>query len=290
MSPLIVYQLPFSLYLRVRPLFAALTYDEPFREAVFEGKYEARVIVDHPDAPTAAMIGHGFEFYLAGAVNTPLRRFLADAPAEAYERYYGYATADDGWKQALIADRPEMLIIERLNFKWPLDRLAPPWRERLPADGTMRAIDADLAERIDRECGEHLIASLDGRANFERYGFGACLLIGAQIASVAYLCGVSDRYANLGIVTLERYRRRGYAMLAASACIEQALARGHQPTWCTDVLNPSGSAALAHKLGFVEDMPFAQVSRWYGDRLTLSSGVWQAQSPRADGVMPWVRG
>lgn len=287
---MIVYELPPSRYDRVRPLFASERYDEPFRDEVFEGKLALPVFADDPVVPTSAIVCHPFEFYLAGPVSPALRVFCADAPEEpgAFQRFYGYATAGDAWKNALLEDTP-LAVIDRRNYKWPLERPAPDWRSRLPAGATVAPMNRALAERVDRELNEHLAPQWEGYENFARYGAGRCVFVGDTLASVAYALAASDQHANFGVATVERFRRRGLASIACAALIEHYLAHGVQPTWCTDAFN-SASCDLAHSLGFVEDMSFVQVSPEWGKRLTLSHGRWTRGDTTPDGVTAWIRG
>ncbi len=288
MSSLTVYQLPFSLYSRVAPLYADIRHDLTFREAVYDDIFPANIFVDDADAPTAAVIMHPFEWYVAGAVETPLRHFFADAPAEAYDGYFAYSVVTDTWVQALMADTPGLNLLERRDFTWPSGKPVPSWRDRLPANSHVEIIDGALAERIDRERGEHLGQYMGGYDKYQAYGFGACLFIGDDIASVAYTCGVSRTRANIGIVTMPEFRQRGYAMLVAASFIEQTLDRGLIPTWCTDLINV-GSGHMAEKLGYEEGPRSWQVNPYWGQTLTTHPGVWQAHPPRADGVIEWER-
>jgi len=286
---LTVYELPPSRYERVRPLFASDRYDEPFRDEVFEGKLTFPVFADDPDNPTAAMICHPFEFYLGGAVSPALRMFCKDAPEEpgAFQRFYGFATAGAAWKDALLADTP-LTVIERRNFKWPMDKPAPDWQAKLPDGAQLVWMNRAMAERADRELDEHISGQWGGYDNYERYGAGFCLLMDGRLTSVAYALAASNRHLNIGVKTAAGFRRQGLASIVCAALIEHALQRGLQPAWCSDALNHP-SCELALRLGFEEDMSFVEIGPGWGNHLVLSRGLWSRGETRADGVTVWQR-
>ena len=289
-TQLTVYLLPPSLVRRAQPVFASATYDQPFRDLVFDGKLALPVVVDHPTAPTAAVIGHPFYHFVAGQVALGLRAFLRDAPDESgvFANYYAYATDSAGWREALAADRPEFMTLDRLDFKWPTGEPAPGWRDRLPDGVTLARIDGPMAARVDAELNEHVAANWGSYDTFDRYGDGLALLLGGRVACAAYTSGMSSTQANISIVTAEDQRGRGLAMLTCAALIERLLARGIQPTWCSDTIN-TASARLARKLGFAEDKPYWQVGPRWGEPLARTRGLWSVGAPDADGVVAWRR-
>lgn len=62
---------------------------------------------------------------------------------------------------------------------------------------------------------------------------------------------LTHRYAEIGVVTLEAHRRRGYSAAAASLIIQQLHQQGRIPLWSCGEGN-AASIATAKKLGFVE--------------------------------------
>lgn len=53
----------------------------------------------------------------------------------------------------------------------------------------------------------------------------------------------------IGITTLEKYRKKGYASEACSRCVQEILNQGKIPLWSTGVQN-TASQKLAEKVGF----------------------------------------
>ncbi len=70
-----------------------------------------------------------------------------------------------------------------------------------------------------------------------------------RLVSVAILSADNGRYADVGVHTLEAYRRRGLSAEAAALVAEEARARGLIPIWSTGSHNLA-SQRVAEKLGF----------------------------------------
>jgi RimJ/RimL family protein N-acetyltransferase len=287
-----IYELPFALFRRVKPLFDAAWFDEACHEAVYAGWQPGRIFVDHAEAPTAALMCRTYEYYVAGEIDTPLRAFLKDAPAEvgAFDQFYGYAPVGDAWKHALLADQ-SLVIIERQNFRWTPSGSgttpAPDWRTGLPADARIVPLDRELAEQIDKHSSLPFISMFwGGYSRYETHGFGYALLVGDDIASTIYTIATSPRDALISVDTEEIYRRRSFAFLVGARFIAHCLEHGLLPVWDCDRDN-APSANLARKLGFVEAQPFVELA--FPDRAkpTMTRGVWSRGSTREDGVTLW---
>jgi RimJ/RimL family protein N-acetyltransferase len=285
-----IYELPFPLFRRVKPLFDAAWFDESCYEAVYEGWQPGRIFVDDAEAPTAALICRTYEFFVAGAVDTPLRAFLKDAPEEvgSFDKFYGYAPVGDAWKNALLADQP-LGVVDRQNFRWIPGTPAPEWRSKLPTDARIVPIDRTLAERIDSHSFMPFINMFwSGYDRYEAHGFGYALMLGDEIASTIYAVATSPRDALISIDTEEQYRRRSFATLVAARFIEHCLEHGLLPVWDTDLENIP-SANLARKLGFVEQQPFVELAFPNRAQPAMTRGVWSRGETRADGVTEWQR-
>ncbi len=137
-----IYELPTALSRRAAPLFAAASFDQPCYNSVFEGKQPARLLVDDPAAPQAALLCRSYEYFAAGVVDPALRQFIREAPAEAevFASLYGLVPLTDGWKQAIIADW-QAEIVGRCNFQWRIGTPVYDWRAHLPADARIVPVD-----------------------------------------------------------------------------------------------------------------------------------------------------
>jgi hypothetical protein len=285
-----VFELSRNQFQRVAPLYAAVPFDQPCYDSVFEGKLEARIFVDDADAPTAALMCRSYEYFPAGAVNASLRQFIREAPEEArvFEYFYGYVPANLDWKTALLTDLP-LEIIGRCNFQWTAGTPVPDWKANLPPDGRIVPIDRALAERLDRDYYPVPFVLYDWGSYdaYATHGFGFALLIGEEIASTITTTSVSQRHALVTIATESPFRKRGFAALIGARFVDACLERGLLATWDTDDTN-LGSIATARRIGFTELAPFVELARPNRAKLDLSRGLWQAET-RADGVTVWWR-
>ncbi|MEO8609249.1 MAG: GNAT family N-acetyltransferase [Chloroflexota bacterium] len=286
---LTIYELPVDHFDVTAPLFNEAWFDEPYMDAVLKGRHPGRIFVDDPVAPSAALMCRTYEYYVAGNVQSPLRTFIKDAPAEpeVFQKLYGYAPVGDAWETAILDDYAGALIrIPRHNFRWQGAPLMD-WHEKLPLGAQIVRIDRDLAERIDREWHETIGLLWDGYDNYLQHGYGFCLMMGEELGSFANSDGLSATLVNIGVQTGEKFRRQGLAKLVCSAFIEYTLKTGRVPTWDTDGMNER-SRALASSLGFVEGRMFSQLSTPDYKPIVLSQGLWSCQ-PGADGLTIWTR-
>jgi RimJ/RimL family protein N-acetyltransferase len=77
----------------------------------------------------------------------------------------------------------------------------------------------------------------------------AAAIVSGRVVSTAFTSAFSDRFADVGIRTLEAYRNRGYATAAACAVIQQVQQSDRVPVWAT-YENNLPSLAVAQRLGF----------------------------------------
>jgi RimJ/RimL family protein N-acetyltransferase len=288
-----------------RPLFAGATFDRVFIDAFFEGRQIGRLFVDDPDHPTGALLCRSYDYFPAGETAPALRRFIADAPSEpgVFDTlsslrvarqaptiaFYGFVPVTDAWRNALLEDVPGLESIARRAFQLSPERAASARSRvpRLPDGFVLRPIDRELARRLDEELDEVLALFWGDYDRYAADGFGACAMAGNEIASINFANAVSDREANLGVVTVEHYRQRGLATAVSFATINQALERGLIPTWDCDAANTT-SAHLAEKLGFTEEPSFAELAFPHRAGPALSSGVWSSE-PSSTGTVLWRR-
>lgn len=270
-------------------LYGRATFDRPYMDAVFEGRQAGRIFVDDPVAPAGALMARSYDYFLAGEPAGSLRRFLREAPVAAgvFADFYGYVPLTPSWQEALIADHDgELERIGRRSFRFPAgsaDRIAT-WREEIPSDIEIVPIDARLAPAVDEQLHEFIGLLWGTYERFADLGFGYCALSGSRPVSTAFAGVVSSREANLSVGTDPAFRRLGLAYLVSAACIDFGLKRGLDVTWDCDDINPP-SAALAVKLGFKEENPFAELA--FPNRAKPSpTGAWSASSPR-DGAIAW---
>lgn len=120
-------------------------------------------------------------------------------------------------------------------------------RGRVPEGCEIRPLDRALLDRCDwREDMAFFCGSLD---NFLVNGIGLCMMQGDEIVVEAYASSLGETQAEIGAVTREAYRGRGYAPIACAHLIQVCDRRGYQAYWSCDVDNLA-SIRVAQKLGF----------------------------------------
>lgn len=140
-------------------------------------------------------------------------------------------------------------VVDRLEFYGynpgsdTLDQL----KKQLPAGHEIRTIDAELLQRCEwRGEMEFYAGSFD---NFLKHGIGFCMLRGNEIIVEAYASALGKTRAEIGAITREAHRGRGYAPVTCAYLIEVCERRGYQAYWSCDADHLS-SIRVAQKLGF----------------------------------------
>lgn len=290
-----IYELSSSQFDTVEPLFKEAWFDRAYIDSVFEGKQPARIFVDDIQQPTAALMCRTNGFYVAGDTRAwALLCFIKDAPSEAgvFDQLYFYFPLSEAWEKAITGERTKGLeTIGRKNFifRKKRDQILNDWRKLLPPEAAVVPIDRALAERIDKECEEHIGGLWGSYERYIQHGFGYCTMIDKVIASVVYAEAVSESETVLNVLTKKPFRRRGFATLTSLAFIEHSLQHGLVPTWVCDDTNVA-SIATARKLGFQEERPFRMIIR--RPAFETSGGLWtkaDSHLEEATGVTLWIK-
>lgn len=248
---------------RILPLLAGIK-QKVLPYAICEGINPGRVFVDRHDNPLTALIWTtvGY-FFLAGEPaqvrdKTAIRQVLTDIfiPIQQASGENGFLliTSTEAWKEHLPSLLPRRQVIEiyRRTFAFDLTRFSArgDWRAKTPPGFCLRTINAEQASQVGA------LAGWSSFHHFSMNGIGYVLLDGDKIASTCTSVFSSSEMIEIDVHTAENYQRRGFALLTASALIEECLRRGKKPNWeCFWDNEPS--TMLAKKLGFnpLEDYP-----------------------------------
>lgn len=264
-----MYELEAAQYDTVAPLFQPMDCHLAVR-AVMEGTVPARVYADHPIRPRSALVWAKHRFYLAGSqdnaqFNDAIHRFFVETvyPQALESRQEGFALyyAPESWEDKIGGLLGEKRLIQRQRQYYAFRELKNDWRALLPQGVTLAFVDEALLEQKHLANLEDLVEEIcSERPSVEEFlekSFGVCLIDGDELAgwclseyNVASRCEV-------GIGTVEPYRRRGFATAMASALIEHALSQGvFQIGWHCYVRNDA-SVATARKVGFEKVQDYA---------------------------------
>lgn len=263
-----IYKLAQDEYERVRAVFEGLRYNLVI-DSVIDGNTPAWVVVDDVSCPkTALMWNRQDALLLAGhdgddAFNHAVDELItARVIPDARRRYipqlslHYFPQTWEGKVDVILRDkRPE----KAQRRCYALDRLKVDWRAQIRPGYEMRRIDEELLASDYLGNVEQVVGWVRSfwRSNhdFEKTGFGFCLVHGATIVSWCLSVYVSGKNYELGLATAPAYRRRGCATLTAAACVEHCTANNLTPHWhCWDDNLPS--IAVAEKVGFKKRMDY----------------------------------
>jgi GNAT superfamily N-acetyltransferase len=296
-----IYELPFDRFEVARALLSDPPADRAYIEAALTGINPARVFVDDPEQPSAALMARTYEYFVGGALGTAIDDFIHNAPAEAgvWADFYGFVAVDPEWNEHLPTLQPGLDVEERRTFRFDPGRIdsVRGTAERVPDELLLAHLTPELAEVVDRELNETIGLFWGGYDRYARHGFGVAILDGDKPVAVTFASAVGGNDANLAVLTHAEYRRRGLATLTSQAAIEMAHERGLTATWDCDLLNvPSG--LLAESIGFIEQPPFQELGFLIRDpdkpgppgrgKPEQSRGTWTVELDR-DGVTRYAR-
>jgi RimJ/RimL family protein N-acetyltransferase len=227
-------------------LFDPSVPDNPVLWAVFKGRNTGKALTDDPNHPSQCVVRT--DAILTFASRGIGQAFLQEAIASFRQTSPVWLV----WPATLSAQLPAPeggQIAQRLEFYDPEPRspLLADLRRQLPAGFEIHPIDRKLLERCEwRSDMEFYCGSLE---NFLANGMGFCLMHDDEIIVETYVSSFGELYAEIGAITREAYRGRGYAPIACAFLIEACEKRGYQAYWSCDADN-SASIQMGRKLGF----------------------------------------
>jgi GNAT superfamily N-acetyltransferase len=261
----------------VRPLFGPLDFHLAV-QGILAGSVPARLYVDNSEQPQVALAVTGQRYYLAGASNVigaadGLRRLFREtlypqAIAAGHAVMIVHYSPQE-WDATLSSIMPVENTVRAPRQYYVTHRAQSGWRIRLPEGVELRLVDkAILAEKHLKNLGLLTSEMCSERPSVEDFldkSFGVCLICDSEIAGWCLSEYNTRQACEVGIETVESYRRRGFGTAMACALVECALSRGiTQVGWDCWARN-AASAATALKAGFekAHDYPvwFASLPR-----------------------------
>ena len=225
--------------------------------AICQGYSAGRVFVDRRENPQMVLVWSALGYYfIAGdtdiahdwvAASRVLLEIFVPASKASGESSFILVPAQEAWKERLPNLLPgrEVLEIYRRPFQFDATQFQalPPWKDHIPPGYQIQIMDAALTARIGAPPG------WSSPEAFLENGLGVVLLAGDEVASLCASVFASHEHMEIDIHTEEKYQRQGFAVLTASAFIEECSRLGKQPNWECFWENEA-STALAEKLGF----------------------------------------
>jgi RimJ/RimL family protein N-acetyltransferase len=250
----------------VRPLFRALVWHLS-SAAVLDGNNPGRVLVDDPANPQTAFMFSPEGCYLVGnpdndtfncALNNAIyaREVLGEKVNALWFVYH-----PESWKARLAALLDPRPPIEMLRRHYVCRELKYDWRANVPDGFAVRRINEALLNRAGLKIPDHVHGWMENnwgsRADFLQSGFGFSTVHGDEVVSWSLADCISGDACEIGIHTVEAFRRRGLAAITAAATVDYALANGFSMVGWHCAEENLGSIGTAEKVGFEKERDYA---------------------------------
>jgi RimJ/RimL family protein N-acetyltransferase len=124
---------------------------------------------------------------------------------------------------------------------------APPWQHTHPLVRRLTIDDVALIEEAPPLLQQG--RGFGGPAGLLGEGIVAGAIDAGRLVAIAHTSSMTERYADIGVATLEPYRRQGISAAAASLVCSAVQERGRTPVWSCGEDNLA-SLRVAEKIGF----------------------------------------
>ena len=220
---------------------------------VLSGALRGRVLVDDPLHPTRALLQETTygTIYLSGAW-TPQTVATAISDLRQHGEVMIGLWPNDPRVALLPADTDYVGTVHDFYDHPPTSVLAPLTATR-PADCELRPLDAiNFDSLIEKDA---LLATYGTRESALQTVLGCCLFYDGINVCEAVTGPLIAGFREIGIITRQTYRGRGYALLTCAALLQMCDAHGVQSFWnCNGDNLPS--LALARRLGYQRERTY----------------------------------
>lgn len=227
-----------------------------FAYSVIEGKQPGKVYVDNYIEPKSCFIVcKSGKYLVAGETNNAgfnefLEGYLKNK--ENHLRYFDLYSSSQEWISRfdnMLGDNAAKLSRQLLKWdKCNTERVLK-LDTRMPEGFELKKMDDMLFEKYTKEIDSSYKVLWKTSKNFVSKGFGFCVLKDNEFVSVCNTYYVRDGVVEVDIVTKEKYRKQGFAVVTSLEFIKYCLANNIEPVWDCDDGNEK-SKKLAAKLGF----------------------------------------
>ena len=227
---------------------------------MLDGVLNGRVWVDDPRHPTAVVVIEDVDgtLYAGGPVTAEaLRTTLAHVETASGDLIFGFSGPDDPLHRLVPAE--PYWSGEAIDFddRAPARAEEDALRRPLPDGAELRRLDRHTLASIEWYADTiHAFGSVDA---WERAGIGyAVMRDGRPLAE----CVAGPRARGLlemGVVTREEHRRKGFGTLVSRAVAVACEAAGDAVWWNANAAN-AGSIAIARRLGFRRERRYQLVA------------------------------
>ena len=222
--------------------------DKPLLISAFEGPTAGEVIADSKEQPSACVLRTRFldaTFFVASD-----QAFLDEAVSEMRKTGDVLLLWMEANETGVHPPEGVTRIQNDVEFRDRVRAEGPP--PDIPGGYEIRPIDAQFAERCPWG-GLRDVCNSPGE--FFNRSKGFCLMRGDEILCEAVAPFWGEGLVELGVVTHEQHRRKGYAFLTCEHLARACEEMGYRTAWATGRTN-LGSIAVARKLGYRTELSY----------------------------------
>jgi RimJ/RimL family protein N-acetyltransferase len=288
--------------------------------SVLEGNTRASVYVDDRERPRTALALVKQRFYLAGEardnrINEALGRLFHDTifpqGVEAEEDMFVLYYAPDAWAEPLGEILGERNPIDALRQYYTSGELVgyraiQDWRATLPEGFEMEVVDGALLARTQLKNHDRLVEEVCSErgsvGEFLDKSFGVCVVGGDELVAWCLSEYNTGQRCEVGIETMEPYRRQGLGQAAAAALVEMAVSKGIRHVGWHCYASNAGSVGTALRVGLQKVCDYPTFLCWYdeADHLAVHGNIafrageygqaltWYEQAFRRGGARDWA--
>jgi hypothetical protein len=147
----------------------------------------------------------------------------------------------------------------RVNFKFNKEKYLS---QRKPLTKDVEIFKTD--EKIYDNMPGSVVPSnfWDTKEDFLKNGLGFSLFYNGQLAATAYSAYIHENNFELGIETVNEYRKKGFGNMVCSAIIDYCLKNNYEPHWGCRLEN-TASYKLAQSIGFepIREIPYYRLCK-----------------------------
>ncbi|NLD95257.1 MAG: GNAT family N-acetyltransferase [Fibrobacter sp.] len=274
-------QLPPEKYVNLQETLAKVTFNCYFALSVIKHHLNGKVYVDNEDMPANAYILHpyGMSLLIGDGKNAEFKKwfveYMLNLKKERIKNEWMQVFSNN-WQDIIQKELHEHLLsadrnvglnysdyIEvntRVNFKFN-DAL---YKEKVQNYSS----EESIIKKLDKETTGSIKGSViplnfwNNEDEFLNRGIGFSVFKNGEQVSTAYSAFVHDKYLEIGIETVQKYRGFGHAKSACSALIDYCITNNFEPIWSCRLEN-AGSYRLALSLGFepVLQLPYYRLCK-----------------------------
>lgn len=236
----------------LQELFDPYLPNSPALWAVLRGNYAGKAVVDRVQNPSQCVLRTDAALTYFGSQTG--QTFLNEAISHFREAGPVWLV----WPHKSSLHPPQIKVAEivnRLEFYEcdPNSVILNNLKRQIPEGYVIHDINEQILEHCEwRTDIEYYAGSL---TNFLAHGIGICIMHGNDIIVEAYASSLGKTRAEIGAITHEAFRGRGYASIACAYLIEACKQQGYQAYWSCDA-DHTASIRVAQKLGFQQERAY----------------------------------